>query len=168
MKTLLITLITMTLASFTNNPTRGPVNAKASQEMATQLIKAIQTNSANTYVQLIPSLDDFKKVMAENKAVYGDNLEEAQQAFAHDYTTSLVPATKQSFQELMADGRRRGIDWKNISLISWETSDVIEDGFNSVVFAISFESKNKIYRIEIEKAFYLQGHWKVSQFIRLV
>jgi hypothetical protein len=168
MKPLLLTLITMTLASFTNNPVRGPVNAKASQEMATQLIKAIQTNSVNAYVQLVPSLDDFKKVMTENVAVYGNNLEEAQREFAFDYTSTVIPSTKKSFSELIAEGKRRGIDWQNISLISWETSDVVEEGFNSAVFAIAIEAQNKIYHIEIEKAFYLQGQWKVSQFIKLV
>lgn len=167
MKTL-ITLITMTLVSFTNHPARGPVNAQASQEMATQLIKVIQSNSVNAYLQLIPSLEDFKKVMAENSAVYGSNLEEAQQVFEYDYAAIVIPATKKSFEELMAEGRRRGIDWKKVSLISWETSDVIEEGFTSAIFAIAIEAQNKIYRIEIKKSFYLQGQWKVSQFIKLV
>lgn len=168
MKPLLITLITISLSSFTTNRADRPVNVKASQEMAIQLIKAIQTNSANVYIQLIPSLDDFNKVMVENSFVYGNNLKEAQLEFAHDYTFKFIPAAKKSFEDLIAEGIRRGIDWENISLISWETSDVIEEGFNPAVFAIAIEAQNKIFRIEIEKAFYWQGQWKVSQFIKLV
>lgn len=165
---ILLTLIPMTLASFTTHPIRKPVTAKASQEMATQLIKALQSGSVDAYVQLVPSLADFKKVMEENSALYGNNLIAAQQAFEHDYTATLLPAVRNSFEEVMAEGKRRGIDWKQVSLVSWETIDPIEQGLSPAAFVIAIEAQNKIYRIEIEKAFYWQGQWKASQFIKLV
>lgn len=168
MKSYFLFLITMTLVSFTTNPSRKPVNANASQELATQLIKALQSGSADAYLLLIPSLADFKKVMEENSAFYGNNLIAAQQAFARDYSATLIPAVRNSFEGLIAEGKRRGINWKQVSLVSWETNNAIEQGLSPAIFVIAIEAQNKIYRIEIEKAFYWQGQWKASQFIKLV
>lgn len=163
-----LTLITMTLVSFTTNPSRKAVNANASQELATQLIKALKSGSVDSYLLLIPSLADFRRVMEENSALYGNNLNAAQQAFAHDYSATFIPAVRNSFEGLLLEGKRRGIDWKQVSLVSWETNDANEQGLRPAVFVIAIEAQNKIYRIEIEKTFYLQGQWKASQFIKLV
>ena len=165
---LFLTVITMTLVSFTTDPTRKPVHAKASLELATQLTNALQSGSVDAYLLLIPSLADFNKVMEEHSALYGNNLIAAKQAFGRDYSAAFIPAVRNSFEGLIEEGKRRGIDWKKVSLVSWETNDPIEQVLSPAVFVIAIESQNKIHRIEIEKAFYWQGQWKASQFIKLV
>lgn len=166
---LIITLITMTLSSFVVSPEiEKPANAKASKELAHQVVNALKQKSAESYVALIPSLADFNKIMKEHAAVYGKHLAEAQKSFAMDYENSLVPAVKNSFDQLIADGIEKGIQWNEVTLLNWETANPAEDQFAPVTFSIVIESQGKIFKIEIKKAFYLNGKWKVSQFVKLV
>lgn len=167
MKTVL-TLIAMTLGSFSSVSSRQPVNAKASQELAEQVIAALRNSSDQSYGLLLPSLQDFNKIMKDNKSIYGGNLEAAQLEFEQHYKNILVPTTENSFRHLLSEGRRRGIDWQKISLMSWETEASLDEHLQPATFVIAIEADDKIYRIEIDKAIYLKGQWKVSQFIRLV
>ena len=159
----------MTLSSFVVSPEiPKPANAKASQELAHQVVNALKQKSAESYVALIPSLTDFNKIMKEHSTVYGEHLAEAQKSFALDYENRLVPKVKSSFDQLIADGIEQGIQWSEVTLLNWETMSPAEDQFTPVAFSIVIESQGKIFKIEIEKAFYLNGKWKVSQFVKLV
>lgn len=167
MKTVL-TLMAMTFASMADVSDNESVNAKASHHFAYQVTDALKSKSVYAYTALIPSLMHFKKVMRENGSLYGGNLDAAQREFAKQYEFGILPAAEDSFQELILEGKRRGIDWDNVSLVSWETKSTVIGDLDPVTFVITIESGAKNYRIEIEKAFYLDGQWKVSQFIKLV
>lgn len=165
---ILITLITMTFFSFIPTGLDHRINHKASQDLAAQVVNALQQSSSIAYADLAPSVDDFKMIMAENAGLYGDHLAEAQEEFVADYLMKTIPAVKESFETLIDNGRRRGIDWSNISLVSWETIDLVEAPLSSAPFVIAIESGGKIVRIEIEKALYIGGHWHVSQYVKLI
>ena len=75
---------------------------------------------------------------------------------------------KKSFDALIEDGRERGIDWNNVSLVSWETLNLVEAPLLAAPFVIAIESKGKIFRIEITKALYINDHWCVSQYVKLI
>jgi hypothetical protein len=159
----------MTQSSFMSSPeTAILVSTKASQELAQQLVDALKQKSADSYAQLIPSLNDFNNLMKEHSFVYSNHLAEAQKSFAVDYENTLVPAVKNSFDQLLADGIEKGIQWNEVSLLNWETVDHVEEQFAPVPFSIVIEAQGKIFKIEIQKAFYLNGKWKVSQFVKLV
>jgi hypothetical protein len=169
MKTsILITFITMTFFSFIPSTPDHRINHKASQDLAAQVVNALQQSSSSAYADLAPSVEDFKMIMADNAELYGGHLAEAQEVFVADYLMKTMPAVKESFEKILDNGRRRGIDWSNITLVSWETIDLVETPLTSAPFVIAIESGGKIVRIEIEKALYIGGHWHVSQYVKLI
>jgi len=169
MKTILIlTLITMTFISFTPTKVENRINHKASQDLASQVVNALQQTSSNAYADLAPSIEDFKMIMMENADVYGDHLTEAQESFATDYLEKTMPAMKKSFDALINNGKSRGIDWSEIKLVSWETFDLVEAPLATAPFVIAIASGGTIFRIEIEKALYINGRWRVSQYVKLI
>lgn len=169
MKTILIlTMITMTFISFIPTKVENRINHKESQDLASQVVNALQQTSSSAYADLAPSIEDFKMIMTENADAYGDHLTEAQESFAVDYLKNTMPAVKKSFDALINDGKRRGIDWSKVKLISWETFDLVEAPFISAPFVIAIESGETIFRVEIEKALYIHGRWRVSQYVKLI
>ncbi len=166
--TLILTMITMTFISFTPTKVENRFNHKASQDLASQVVNALQQTSSSAYADLAPSIEDFKMIMTENADAYGDHLTEAQESFAIDYLKNTMPAVKKSFDALVNNGKRRGIDWSKVKLISWETFDLVEAPFISAPFVIAIESGETIFRVEIEKALYINGRWRVSQYVKLI
>lgn len=169
MKTsLILTMITMTFISFIPTKVENRINHKASQDLASQVVNALRQTSSSAYADLAPSMEDFKMIMTENADAYGDHLTEAQESFASDYLKNTMPAVKKSFDALIDTGKTRGIDWSKVKLISWETFDLVEASFISAPFVIAIESGETIFRVEIEKALYLNGRWRVSQYVKLI
>ncbi len=165
---ILITMITMSLLSFTPTKVENRINHKASQDLAIQVVTALQQTSSGAYADLAPSIEDFKMIMTENADAYGDHLTEAQESFAADYLKNTMPAVKKSFDALIENGKSRGIDWSKVKLLSWETFDLVEAPFISAPFVIAIESGETIFRVEIEKALYINCRWSVSQYVKLI
>jgi len=169
MKTqMLVNLIAMTFLSFSPKSVNNYLNHKASQNLADQVVAALQLASSESYVELAPSLDDFKKIIAQNAEMYNGHVAEAQEDFISCYLNNTLPSLRKSFDALLEEGKNRGIDWSNISLVSWETLNLIEAPLLAAPFVIAIESDGKIFRIEITKALYINDHWCVSQYVKLI
>jgi hypothetical protein len=169
MKTIPLFVLLLTATAFNDTPEKlMPVSARASQALADQLVLALQENSADKYVELAPSLADLKKVMDAHEAIYGDHLPEAKKVFEVEYEKVILPAARKAFDGLIAEGKRRGIDWRAVTLVRWQAAATTESELQPHLFSIVVTHADKHHTIEIEKAFFLNGRWRVSQFIKLI
>jgi hypothetical protein len=163
--TLVLSVIVITLSSFTTNSTSG---SKASEQTALRIVAALQHSSALEYSLLYPTLAEFHQIMSENEALYGLFAKEARDEFAIDYERYLMPKVKESFDSLIKEGRNKGIDWSKARYVSVAVEEDVTNVLTSVPFTIVVSAEGKEYKIRIEKALFINGSWRVSQFIKLV
>src|SRR5687767_14706518 len=108
MKTILYSAILfLTVASCNLEPslTHQPATlAYSSEEMAKQVITALQHKSCQEYVALFPMLQEFHQMMEMNSVFYGESLSDAKQEFDNTYKSHLVPAVKESFDHIIREG----------------------------------------------------------------
>jgi hypothetical protein len=172
MKTSILALIitTMTLASFSTRKveTVEARSASAEEQFALRVITSFQLSSSAEYAALFPSLETFQRLMQENTAWYGRNIAAAQEDFAKQYRLRILPAVHESFEEVIRKGKEHKINWDQIEFIRIELSSKPSQTISVVPFNIVFSSGNKEYRIQIERALYVNGEWKTSQFVKLV
>jgi hypothetical protein len=164
--TLILSVLIMTLSSFTPNSTSG---SKASEQTALRIVAALQHSSAMEYAALYPTLAEFHQIMTENEAFYGMFAKEARDEFALDYERYLIPKAKESFHALIKEGRNKGIDWSKVRFVRVAVVEEEDaDTFTSAPFTVVVSAEGKEYKIRIEKALFINGSWRVSQFIKLV
>jgi hypothetical protein len=165
---LLLSLLTTFVSLSPMVPSSHPAKTKAAQALAARLMDALKQSSSARYIQLIPSLNELKKQMHDHADVYKEHLAEAEADFAKEYTVTIVPQTQRAFENLLAEGASRGIRWSEISFVGWEAGKVSKDEWEPVPFTIAFEANGKIFKVEITRAFFLNGQWRASPFVRLV
>ena len=168
MKTSIIlsTLLSITMTSFTTNPQRPA--EYTSDQMAVRVVTALQHSSAQEYAALFPSLQDFHQMMEENSLLYGDFLREAKEEFTVHYESDLIPSVKESFDQIIREGKKIGINWNTIQFKRIESGKVIDQGIAATPVTIVFTAEGKEYKLAMEKALVLHAQWKVSQYLRLV
>jgi hypothetical protein len=171
MKTIIysaILFLTVTSCTVDPSPTYLPVAlAYSSNEMAKQVITALQHMSYQEYVVLFPMLHEFHQMMEMNSVFYGESLPSAKQEFAITYQNHLIPAVKESFDRIIREGNKKGIAWNTIRFERIESSEVMEPQFGRTQVVIVFIANGKVYRLCLKKALIMNAQWKVTQFIEL-
>lgn len=164
MKTTLITLIAvfMVMTSFEIKHDSDV----AANRMALQVVSALHKSSTFHYSALYPPVEAFYELMEENTALYGSNFEEAKAVFTNDYQAKVIPALNRSFEAIVAQGKKSGIDWRAIKFERVEC-EATEQELNFAPVTIVFSANNKEYKLVIDKAIYFKGQWKVSQYLSL-
>ncbi len=139
----------------------------SSEQMARKVVTALKKSSPEAYIALFPTLEEFHQVMDENAVVYGETLQAAKEEFASSYENKILPELKESFAQIIREGKEKGIDWNAISYqrIEYSTS---KGNDSATPFTIVFFSKGKEYRLRIENAFILHNEWKVGQKVKLI
>ena len=165
--TLILTLIVMTLSSFTRT-TEVVKTSDNSKEVAVSILTAFQHSSADEYASLFPTLADFHKLMKANEGIYGPYSAEARAEFEIDYERYLLPKVKASFEGLMAEGKKRGIDWSKTKFVSISIDQLSSHQLITGKVTIVFTDDSKEYKLIIDKAFNIDGQWKVTQYLSLV
>jgi hypothetical protein len=173
MKTIIISTILSltTMTSCTTDPNvehQSVTVANSSEEMAKQVINALQHSSSQNYVALFPTLQEFHQMMEKNSSLYGESLSSAKQDFATTYESDLIPTVKKSFDRIVAEGKKKGIEWNTIRFERIESIETMEQQFATAPVTIVFNSNGKEYKLILEKALLMHAQWKVSQFIKLV
>jgi hypothetical protein len=164
MKTTLITLITVVMV-MTSFETRHDADIAANR-MALQVVSALHKSSVFHYSALHPPVEVFYELMGENTALYGVNFEEAKAVFTNEFHNKVVPSINKSFEEILAQGKKSGIDWRSIKFERVEcTATGQELAFAPIT--IVFSANNKEHKLLIDKAIYYNGQWKVSQYLSL-
>jgi hypothetical protein len=163
-----LTLITMTMSSFTRvaESSRVLPNGLSSEQMGMRALDALKQSSATAYLALYPSLAEFQAYMDKNANVYGDMLPEAKSEFAIQYERNLLPAIKQSFENIRSEGRAKGIRWSNVKYIRTECDAAA--GHTCAIVKVVFSAAGKEYHLRIDKAIVLNGDWKLSQYAELI
>jgi hypothetical protein len=160
---ILTTLVT-TMSSF-NEPT--PSEPRSAEDVARHILTAFQHNSSEEYVLLFPTIAEFHELMKQNDQVYGPYSEGARDEFEEDYEDHLRPKVKAAFESAIAEGKRKGIDWKRAQFVRVEvasrTSNAVTIGRISLMFSVDTEE----YLLHIDNAFNINGEWKVTQFLTL-
>lgn len=139
---------------------------KASEQLAHEVIFALRLLSPNDYINLMPTLDEFKQIMKSNEVVYGPHLTEAQEDFTAKYETTILPAVRESFTNLIEEGTRRGINWSEITLVRVKSDE--DQILYATPITLVIASEGREFMIVVEKALLINGQWKVSQFVKLV
>ncbi len=165
---ILLSALSMTIASFkTINPEERITKADAAGErMAQTVVTAFQHRSLQEYSTLFPTVATFHAIMEKNSELYGGNLKEAKEDFEMQYTREVLPAMNQSFKSIIAQGMKAGIDWSTIKLVDVTFNQHHGDQTTSAV--ITFASNGKEYQLEFEKTMFLNGEWKVTQYLKLI
>jgi hypothetical protein len=169
MKTLtVLTALVITMSSFTMNPAIVNRRAKpdAAHELGLQVITALRQSSGLT--PLFPSLSDFHSVMDKNATVYGQHLSQAKSEFAKQYEQALLPQLNRSVHDIIAEGKKAGIDWTTIQLVRVEKGEISQDQFSTVPVTIFFSAQGKEHRLQIGKVLVFNGELKISQSISLL
>jgi hypothetical protein len=163
-----LTLITMTMSSFTHpaQPRRVFPNGLSSEQMGMKALDALKQSSPAAYTALYPSLADLQNYMDQNAGVYGDMLPEAKQDLSRQYERKLLPAIRQSFASIRAEGRHQGIRWSTAKYV--RTECITAPDQTCATITIVFSNAGKEYRLQIEKALVLNGAWKLSQYAQLI
>jgi hypothetical protein len=160
---IILAVIMITIASFVLH--RPEVDAE--EKIALQVITALQRSSYNEFSVLFPTLADFHELMVRNSELYGKNLSEASREFEKEFEYVLSPAFKNSFETILQEGAKAGIDWQSVKFVSVEVPEKIRHEFSVVPMTIIFNAQGNEHRLIIEKAFLLNGEWKISQYIAL-
>jgi len=166
---IVLTVASLSLTAFKTNTMviEKKKRITSSEQMAERIVTALQHSSAKEYAAMFPSLSDFKEMMKESSEIYGKYLAEAQREFSIKYETQLVPTVEHSFEELIDEGRAKGIDWSTIRFVGVESEEHPEHRYGPVPVTIVISSNGAEHRIHIERALVFHGQWKVSQFIKL-
>jgi hypothetical protein len=166
MKTLMTSLLTisLTMSSFTYHTADSKTSNSAVEKFTHPIVDALQQESVDSFVNLLPSIEEFHKTMNKHSLEYGSFLEEAKTDFGIQYTSTVVPAVHSTFNEVLQAGRERGIIWSEISLLR---ADVDELNKTKPV-TLLLTAKGKEFKIIIDKPLWINGELKISQFIRLV
>lgn len=138
----------------------------AANRMGLQVVSALHKSSAFHYSALYPPVEAFYELMNENTALYGSNFEEAKAIFTSEYQSKVIPAMNNSFEALLEQGRKSGIDWRTIKFERVE-QNATEQELSFAPITIVFSANNKEHKLVIENALYFKGQWKVSQHVRL-
>ena len=160
---ILLSIFAMTLTSFKINRTND-VGDAAADRMAQSIVHALQHNSLEEYTTLYPSLTSFYKIMEKNSGYYGNNVGEAKRDFELQYHRQVIPALNQSFHAIITKGKIVGIDWKTIKLIGIQLEEESSNSYATIIFT----SNNKEYYLKFHKTLFIDGEWKVTQYVELV
>ena len=160
---IILSILAMTLSSFKTIKTNEAGDA-AAERMALSIVHALQRNSLEEYSTLYPSLISFYKIMEKNAGYYGKNLDEAKRDFELQYHRQVIPALNESFNAIIAKGKKSGIDWSTIKLVNIE----LEEETSKPSATITFTSNNKEYRLKFQKALFMDGEWRVTQYADLI
>lgn len=160
---IILSVSIMTLSSF-KTIKDSEFGDAAAERMALSVVTALQHNSVEEYSVLYPSLSSFYEIMEKNSVFYGENLLEAKKDFELQYYREVVPSLNHSFNTIAAKGRKEGIDWNKIKLVKIK---FLDDATQSSA-TITFASNGKEYQLKFNKALFINGEWKVTQYADLI
>lgn len=144
----------------------APASAHLQEEMASQVVTALQHMSSEEYLALLPTLQEFHQMMEKSPDVYGEALLDAKLDFAAIYENKLAPAVKESFDKIIREGNKKGISWNTVRFEGIASSEETE--FGHARLSIVFDANGKKYTLLLKKVLIVNMQWKATQFIELV
>ncbi len=165
MKTTTLLTLIATFMVMTSFDTKHDADV-AADRMALQVVSALHKSSTFHYSALYPPVEAFYELMEENTALYGSNFEEAKAVFTNEFQKKVIPAMNKSFEDVIAQGKKSGIDWRSIKFERVECT-ATEQELTFSPITIVFSANTKEHKLVIDKAIYFKGQWKVSPYVTL-
>ena len=165
-ETIVLAFLTIVMISITAFEFRVP-EIEPEEKIGVRVLGALQQSSPDEFSALFPTLADFHLLMMKNSELYGKNLADAAREFEKEYDHELFPSFSSSFEKIVEEGNRLGIDWKTAKFVSADVQEKPANGFAVVPLSITFESAGKTHHLKIAKALIIDGKWKISQYITL-
>jgi hypothetical protein len=159
-------IILMALATVTTINSNAEDFKSASHLMATSVVSALQKSSSFEYSELIPSITELHSLMNENSDLYGPYLQEAGREMSRDYAHKFLPDVESAFESVLEEGKRKGIDWSKIQLVNYEY--VASENETPSDLTVVISSNGKQFKIQVAKAFFVNGQFRANQFIKFV
>lgn len=166
MKTIVIAFLTTVMVTITAFELYRS-DTDATQEIGLKVIAALQRNSAHEFSALFPTLPDFHHVMETHAELYGTSIAEAARDFEREFDHVLHPEFKKSFENILREGRGKGIDWRTAQFVSAAVPEKIAGAFAAVPLTIHFTADGKPHRLTVEKALVINGRWRITQHMRV-
>jgi len=142
---------------------------KSADLLINKAFNSIKNMDEQAYINLFPTFPQLKEFLAEFKNSIKDSSDQA--AFADKmnhlseevYNKQIKNTYIEKFNELISSGRKMGIDWKQAKLDSFQSSEVMTEGFNikSLSGNIFFTGAGKQYIIPFSDAIWSEskGGW---------
>lgn len=134
----------------------------AAQRLAEKLISTLQRDNAD-YLTLCATSEMFTDLMANSAELYGGHVTEAKRDFVMRYENNVLPAIRDMVRSIRDDGKRKGIDWKNVKISKVSLNE--ENGYH---LTLQLDSNGTAFRIVLEKILLFDGEFKITQYGELI
>jgi hypothetical protein len=163
--TLLVScFMVFTTTSFTASYLISSTAPDASKELAHKTLEAFKRTSAQSFSVLYPSIEDIHSAMDANAAFYGNNLDEAKEEIAKNHKAVIIPAAKDSFRLILAQGRDKQIKWKEVYGLRTDC-ETLKD--STCRITIVFGYKGKEHKL-VHTAMWINGNLRLEKFVELI
>jgi hypothetical protein len=135
------------------------------ETLESQLTNGLKQNEANALMSLFPTLEELYALMDANASFYSTTLNDAKAALLIDYEKNILPRARLAFQQLLIQGKEKGIDWRAIESIEiMRSSQPVSPG--SV--CLRFHANGTTFNVEAKLFTNVQGRLKLTQFIKFI
>ena len=149
-----------------------PANKRAynsAEELGKGAIMALQQHSAEQYLHLGFSSDDFQTFMGQEAKAFNLDPQSYSKEAASNYENFFLPEMKKSFEKINQQGLALNIRWSDVKFINVEaTANMDKESSIAITpLAINFSYLGKNAQLLIKKAIVINGKWMISQFAEL-
>lgn len=149
------------------SPGRPIESTESPEQLARQVIAALQHTSSSDYIAMFPTVEDFHLIMDAHEDVYGKSLPEAKSEFGIRYETDLLPVVK-SFARTIREGESMGVAWNEIRFESVLFDALTDNQFGETQLTIEFSVREKRHKLVMEKVLIMNGEWKAGALMKLM
>ena len=153
-----------TTTSFTASYLISSTAPDTSEQLAHKTLQAFKQTSAQSFSLLYPTVEDIHATMDANPAFYGNNLEAAKEEIAKKHKDVIIPAAKDSFRLILAQGRDKHINWKEVYGLRTDC-ETLHD--STCRITITFGVNGKEHRL-VHTAMWINGNLRLENFVELV
>jgi hypothetical protein len=130
-----------------------------------QMMEALKENNPTALINLFPSLEELHAVMDAHADLYSTTLQDAKADLSTTYENTVLATATAAFRDLLSEGKKRGIEWRNIKSMKIMNAD---DASHGDRIHLRFYSHETSFDLEVQKFTTANGQLKVTQFIKLI
>ena len=163
--TLLVScFMVFTTTSFTASYLISSTAPDTSEQLAHKTLQALKQTSAQSFSLLYPSIEDIHATMDANAALYGNNLKEAKEEIAKKHKDVIIPAAKDSFRLILAQGRDKQINWKEVYGLRTDC-ETLPDSTCRITIVFGFHGKE--HKL-VHTAMWINDNLRLENFVEFV
>ena len=135
------------------------------ETLRNQLTNGLKQNEANALMFMFPTLEELYALMDANASFYSTTLNDAKMALLTDYEKNILPRARLAFQQLLIQGKEKGIDWHAI-----ESMEIIRSGqpLSPGAVCLRFHANGNTFNVEAKLFTNVNGQLKLTQYIKFI